>query len=229
VPGRVLSLDVSTNTGYAVFDGGADVLVAYGFMAMMKRPSQYPLPYPLNYAVAATDYARALVTLVEQFEPVAIVVEETNPGHEVLSQRTLEWIHMALNLKLGMATKVCYVRTGDWRRAVGLQLSKVQAKANLKKSLEKAKKEASAIRFLIKAAGTSKVNAMHVAKLKKDLKALQLFRTTRKHLAVNMVNELYKLDLKIADNDTADAILLGRAFYLGATVCDGKMPSKKQS
>jgi hypothetical protein len=38
-------------------------------------------------------------------------------------------------------------------------------------------------------------------------------RVTKKHLAVRTANELYGLKLKVKDNDMADAILLGRAFF----------------
>lgn len=38
-------------------------------------------------------------------------------------------------------------------------------------------------------------------------------RITKKHLSVRMANDLYGLKLKIKDNDIADAICLGRAFY----------------
>jgi len=38
-------------------------------------------------------------------------------------------------------------------------------------------------------------------------------KITPKHLAVQKVNELYGLDFKIKDNDKADAILMGLAFW----------------
>lgn len=39
-------------------------------------------------------------------------------------------------------------------------------------------------------------------------------KITKKHLAVNMVNEKYHLGLKLKDNDQADAILMNLAFHL---------------
>jgi D-alanyl-D-alanine carboxypeptidase len=38
-------------------------------------------------------------------------------------------------------------------------------------------------------------------------------KITKKHLSVRAANDLYSLNLKIKDNDIADAICLGRAFY----------------
>jgi hypothetical protein len=38
-------------------------------------------------------------------------------------------------------------------------------------------------------------------------------KVTKKHLSVRAANHLYSLNLKIKDNDIADAICLGRAFY----------------
>ncbi len=40
-----------------------------------------------------------------------------------------------------------------------------------------------------------------------------LTTTTKKHAAVKVCNERYKLSLKIGDNDIADAILLGLGYY----------------
>jgi hypothetical protein len=39
-------------------------------------------------------------------------------------------------------------------------------------------------------------------------------KITPKHLAVQKSNELYGLELKLKDDDIADAILLGRAFLI---------------
>ncbi len=38
-------------------------------------------------------------------------------------------------------------------------------------------------------------------------------KITKKHLSVRAVNSLYNLKLKLKDNDIADSICLGRAFY----------------
>lgn len=223
----ILSLDISTKTGWAVMDG-ADVLTASGVVHMARRPADFDLPYPVNYAAAARSYATELLALLVDRSPSIVVVEETNPGHEVLSQRILEWIHMAVVEALGPLVPVVYIRTGDWRRAVGLQLTRDQAKANLSRNLAKAKAEAAALRRQIKALGSGRANSMKVLGLKNELYALHTFRTTRKHLAVWMVNRLYGMGLTIAGNDIADAILLGRSYFLGAARCDGKMPTPKR-
>jgi hypothetical protein len=44
---------------------------------------------------------------------------------------------------------------------------------------------------------------------------------TKKHLAIRFVNATYGLDLKVKDNDIADAICLGAAYLNGARTCDG--------
>ena len=37
-------------------------------------------------------------------------------------------------------------------------------------------------------------------------------KISKKHLAVRMVNDLYGKQLKLKDNDEADAILMGQAY-----------------
>jgi hypothetical protein len=48
-------------------------------------------------------------------------------------------------------------------------------------------------------------------------------KVTTKHLAVRLVNSVYGLGLKQKDNNDADAICLGLAFFAGAQPCDGAM------
>ena len=221
---RVLSLDLSTKTGWALLSG-PDTLEASGVLHMAKKPGDYPLAYPLNYVAAAKDHAWAILCLVNEQRPTVVVVEETTPGHETYSHKILEFIHFAVAEALCLRGPIYYLRTGEWRRAVGLQLTKEQAKANLRKNLDKAKREASAIRFLLKQLKGKLKHSDHAEKLRADLKALRMFRTTRKHLAVEKANSIYGLKLIQKENDQADAILIGRAFCLGATRCDGKPPT----
>ena len=46
-------------------------------------------------------------------------------------------------------------------------------------------------------------------------------KVTKKHLAVRRANDLFNLTLIQKDNDVADSLLLGTAYFLGAEVCDG--------
>jgi hypothetical protein len=81
-------------------------------------------------------------------------------------------------------------------------LSKEQKKANAK--LSKAKRESA------------------LAGVKLDKKKLGIKgKTNKKHLAVQRANDEYNLKLKQKDNNEADAICLGLAFFNNCTPCDG--------
>jgi chromosome segregation ATPase len=107
-------------------------------------------------------------------------------------------------------------------------MSKTDLKGNQKKSRLKANQKAKTLRGQIKALGTKKANAPEVAKLKAELRLLQLGKITRKHLAVRKVNELFGLNFNLDKNDIADSILLGMAYLKGAPICDGLRPKQKK-
>ena len=229
---RVLALDLSTKTGWAVLDEQeppVGALWEYGLFEMSFFPEDYKeLKYPFNYIEAAKRFAIDLAELVRSKNPDVIVIEETNPGRETYSQKLLEFLHCSL-LRALFGLNVQYVRTGAWRKVMDLRMSKQDLKGNQRKNLEKAKKKAKEIRTVIKAFGTKKANSDQVVELKQQLAALQLGRITRKHLAVRMVNQMFNLNFSLVDNNQADAILLGVAYIKGAEICDGLRPKQKKA
>ena len=97
---RILALDLSTHTGWALFE--EDVLKEYGLLEMDRLPESYKdHPYPINYVLAAERHSARLYDLVGRHQPDIIVIEETVPGRETYSQKLLEFLHC----KIGRASR----------------------------------------------------------------------------------------------------------------------------
>jgi len=95
-----------------------------------------------------------------------------------------------------------YVSSGDWRKNQGLKMSKEDQKRNAK--LSKAKREAAA------------------AGVKLDKKALGIRgKKTKKHVAIDHANAVYQLELKAKDDDIADAICVGLAYFNHVPIATG--------
>jgi hypothetical protein len=205
---KVLGLDISTKPGWALLENAQ--LLAFGQLGLDRTVHEYG-PYPWNYVVVSDDIAGFLYDKVVQLNPDIVVIEETNLGKNRYAQKTLEFIHRALLVKLQKWAqegnrKVIYLSSSSWRQALGLVMSKEDKKNNAK--IAKAKK-------LSQASGHS------VHALKKTLGVRG--KINKKHLALRYVNETFGLTLKVKDNDAADAICLAAAFLKGATPADGVM------
>lgn len=202
---RVLTLDLSLSTGYAVFDvieNHGPELVAWGRLSSDQRVNDYGL-YPYNYVKAAEDIARLSAIEVDAYKPDVVVIEETNGSKSRYTQKILEFIHFAILKELEEGPKLAYINTGDWRRSLGIVMGKEDKKLNSKLSAAKRK---------ARDKGT-----------KLDKKALGIRgKINKKHLALRFVNEKYpSLNLKVKDDDVADAICLGLAYIKGVPLCDG--------
>jgi hypothetical protein len=204
---KVLGLDISTSAGWAFLEDAQ--LVSFGHIGLKKTVHEYG-SYPWNYLDAANEMATLLFEKVQVINPDMIVIEETNLGKSRYSQKLLEFIHLSLMSRLSIwrdmrpGRSVVYLSSSTWRQALGLQMSKEDKRNNAK--LSKAKK----------------IATESGAKL--DKKALGVRgKINKKHLALRYVNETYGLNLKVKDNDAADAICLGAAFLRGAEPCDGVM------
>ena len=202
---RVLSLDISTNTGYALLDKERVCPILWGNVWNEEKVDTFG-SYPYSYLKAADTIAHKIQRIVERHQPDSIVIEETNKGKNRYSQKILEFIHCRVLDRLNYLPwqpRIFYISTSVWRQKVGIELTKEQKKANAK--LSKAKSKAG-------------------GKLTYDQKkALGLKgRTTKKHVAIIEVNRRYNLQLLQKDNDIAEAILLGVAFIEGAALANGK-------
>lgn len=182
---RVLALDASTKSGWALFvdgklsESGALTPVKVEDFNVNKDPQKSP-KYPYNI-VAAADKIAELVEdelLLMHWPLDVVVVENTNKGRNRHTQRILEFMHFTLLKKFfQLKQPMLYMDTSEWRSLVGLWMSKDDLKNNRE---VKAKKKRGKI--------------------------------SKKHLAVRMVNDLYGKNLKLKDNDEADAILMGQAY-----------------
>ncbi len=203
----VLGLDISTSSGWAVRRDGK--IVEYGTLTTPLTLAEYG-GYPYNYIQAANVMAGSLLSVVQEFAPDVIVIEETNLGKSRYTQKILEWIHLSLLLKLkelialqgSYSPKVIYLSSSVWRQALGLTMSKIDKKNNAK--LSKAKRLAAELG------------------VKVDKKTLGVAgKVNKKHIAIRHVNDTYGLKLKVKDDDVADAICLTEAYEKKATPCDG--------
>lgn len=198
---RVLALDLSSKTGWAFFDEG--VLKDRG-LVQLGQPILSFCEYPWCYMEAARAQAEKVYAVVQAIQPDQIVIEETNAGRNRYTQKFLEFLHCRI-LQLLEGRNVVYISSGVWRHKLELKLSAMDKRKNAR--IREAKK-------IAKQKGE---------KVDQDLlKQLgQKGRKGKKHLAVEYANATYGLQLKMKDNDIADAICLGTALLKGAEICDG--------
>lgn len=195
---RVLALDISSKTGYALFE--KDELKSFDTLFVDQKVKDFG-PYPQNYIKFAefiTDgiYKKTVIP----FDPEVVVIEETNASRQNYSQKTLEYIHFALNKKLGSeGRKVAYIRDGQWKRLVGAIQNTEERRLNQR------------------IARLKKKTGKRLAKI--DGKVIG--KRTRKHYALRAFKEIFGIELQRKFEDAADAALLGYAYLKGAPLCDG--------
>lgn len=147
MPQKVLALDLSTSTGWALLEG--EELLAYG---ALEAPSTKVSPYPWNYLNVSKQLAIQVKAVVDQHRPSLVVIEELNAARQRHSQKLLSFIHFAVLDQLEWAYEVAYVDTSAWRKTLGIKLTKEQRQQN---KLSKAKKKALGI--------AGKVTVKHLA------------------------------------------------------------------
>lgn len=201
----ILGLDLSTNTGYSVFED--EKLVSYGIIKTSKDKISDYGSYPQCYLAAADDMATQVSDLIQKISPNVLVIEETNKQARFSSRystKILEFIHCLIleKIKNQANLRIVYLSTGDWRRTVNIKLSKEQKKLNAKVS--KAKREGKKL---------TDVKGLEDIKIRGKI--------TNKHLAVQFVNAKFNLSFKLKNNDTAEAICLVEAYQNGCKHCDG--------
>lgn len=180
---RVLALDLSTSTGWALFEDGE--LIAHGRLPQVHvvdfnvnaHPNKSPA-YPGNMMDAARRLAALVAEQLDMLSPDRVVVENTVKGRNRHTQRILEWIHYTVIQEL-LARHVpfTYLDPSEWRKTLDIRLT-ADDKAN-----------------------------------NKDVKAgKKRGKVGKKHLAIRYCNEKYGLALKVKDDDIADAIALADAY-----------------
>jgi hypothetical protein len=98
---------------------------------------------------------------------------------------------------------IVYLNTRDWRKTLKIQLTNEDKKSN--KEVREAKKRA-----------TSTGTKVDYSKLKARGKI------GKKHLAIRYVNQAFGMNLRMKEDDIADAICLVDAYFQGAKPYDGK-------
>lgn len=128
---KILGLDISTKTGYAVMDDGA--LIDYGLLKVNAVKDEHQEDFAM--LERANLVTQKIMDIILTHDPDKIVVEQTNQGSFRGSQKQLEFLHctflteiVARNLK----NKVFYVDTSKWRSILKIRLSKDQKTHNKK-------------------------------------------------------------------------------------------------
>jgi hypothetical protein len=184
--------------------GALPKLLEYGQIIISETTDTYgDFPFAVN--LMADDMAGRLYDLVLRVQPQEIVIESTVKGRNRWSQQALEFLHCLFIYKLihkpllyGRPS-VKYVSPSTWRKHLTQRLS-VQDKLNNK---------------LVKTAKTKEER-----KRLRDENNLR-GKINKKHLAIRWAKENYKLDLKVKQDDVADALSLGVAYSQGCNVDTG--------
>jgi hypothetical protein len=195
---RVLSLDVSTKTGWAFMLSSKDDLQLQAF-GMIEQIPEPPGVYPSNYVNWAYLVFGKIVDLIEMFAPDCLVIEETVAGSKsVYSQKILEFCHFLLAKFIrDTGIKVVYFLTGEWRSVVNCRMTKEELLRNKKVRDYKIKNK---------------------TKVAKDLEGKRIGKITKKHVNIRRANEIFGefllAPLRKKNEDEADALLLGYAYHL---------------
>jgi Holliday junction resolvasome RuvABC endonuclease subunit len=133
---RILGLDVSTKTGFAVMDDG--ILTSKGLLTAHSDPTDDRIEdfSILDRARRSVDLIRDIITA---YSPDMIFIEQTNAGKFRSSQKQLEFIHClllsaisTLNSKKDFVRNTKYVDTSKWRSTLKIKLSAEQRQHNKK-------------------------------------------------------------------------------------------------
>jgi len=191
---RILSLDVSTRTGYALLisDENSYVLETYGTIPKVPMPTEEE--YPGSYVTWAYMVFDKILEVIDKYYPTFLVIEETTRSQNSFSQKILEFIHFLLAKHIrDNNLRVQYFLTGQWRGLVNSKMTKEERVKNKEISAYKKK---------------------HGTKLAKNEAGKVIGKITKKHISIRRTNELFGLNLKIKDNDASDAILLSLAYHI---------------
>lgn len=195
---RVLSLDISTKTGYALLisDESGIELEDWGQMPQIPQPDG---PYPHSFVDWAYKCFEKIVELIDRLAPDVLVIEETASGSKSAhSQKILEFIHwnVAKFIK-DTGIRATYVLTEQWRRETGCKMTKEESKHNKEVKKYKEKNE---------------------TKIAYNEDGKRVGKIGRKHVNVRRANEVFGQFLpellRKKDEDTADALLLAYCYHV---------------
>ena len=196
-PERVLSLDVSTKTGwsFAISSDSGIKLEDYGTIPQIHQPDG---DYPSNYVMWAYKCFAEIIRLIEKYSPEVLVIEDTSKGSKnAMSQKILEWTHFLLAQYIRSSkVKSVYLMTEQWRREIGCQMSKEEKLRN--KEVRTYKKK-------------------HKTVIAYDINGKRTGLIGRKHVNIRRVSEIFvgqlKEPLKRKDEDLADGLGLLACYH----------------
>lgn len=196
---RFLSLDVSTNTGWAIFDDaklthfGVFTCKVPGYKAAIKSYKDFPETYPYNFMDTADEIAKKCKEIADEFQPDNIVIEHTEGSKQRISQRLLEWTHYTIyQILRNDLIPSYYLLVADWRTQVKCYLKYWPEHSKWNKEVAKAKK-------ITPPRKRPRINGNVVSRI--DLKKLSIL----------IANEHF--DIQTKNDNIADAINLGRAAW----------------
>jgi hypothetical protein len=203
---RVLALDMSTKTGWAVVDMDKN-----GFKLQeagtLPKESEPEGNYPVNYIDWSRKCVKHIVSLISKYEPDEFVIEETAKGSKNnMSQKIVEFIHYEMAYLFEQYDNInkiynrTYFLTEEWRRICDCKMNDKEKKQNAE--VRKQRKKG--------------------IKVCKDKEGKRIGLIGKKHVNVRVANEVYGLDLMLKDEDRADALLLAHALYLTKYKGDSK-------
>lgn len=206
-PKRVLSLDMSSKTGWSLITSADEgySLVESGIIAKSSEPAG---KYPANYVDWAYQVFGEISKLIERLKPDVLVIEETVAGSkQVYSQKILEWIHFLVAKFIKESNiEAVYMLTGTWRSEVGCIMTKEERNKN------KAVRE-----FKAKVQKETGVKPMAAY----DINGKRIGLVNKKHVNIRRANEVFekflKKPLQKKDEDEADAMLLAYCYHLRRT------------
>jgi hypothetical protein len=220
-----LALDVSTKTGWALFDDKAQP-VSFGVLESQIQWDDQP--YPINFIAIAEHVgsliARKVMELMDDNIINDIVIEEINKTGRFgsrFSQKLLDMTHYTVVKKLmDFRVRIHYINTSTWRKHLGLSVAdtKKMAKPHLKTwtdlkrqfDAEKDKSKKQAIKVKLDE---------HKEFLKK--KCIH-GKIDKKSISVAYANLKWDKEFKKGDNDITDALAQGYSFLTGAPTVTNK-------
>lgn len=188
---KILSLDISSKTGWAVVSYDKELsLVESGRLDQVTNT--YSEEYPESYLKWSADIASEIVSLIEKKSADIVVIEETSKGSKnAKSQKILEWVHfLVASFLIEKKIKNHYLMTGEWRGLVSARMTKEELTRN---------------KIVKKQHATGN-------KVAKDESGKRIGKISKKHVNIRRANEIFNLNLKKKNEDEADAILLGVAY-----------------
>ena len=200
---RVLSLDISTKTGWclALSSDQGIALECYGQLDKIHCPEEEP--YPGSYVTWAYKCFIEIEKLIESLLPDVFVIEEVTKSKNAFSQKILDYIHF-LVAKFIQETgiKNVFFQTGDWRKEIGSYMNDLEKQRN---------KEVKAYKDgYFKKYGKETVTAY-------DINGKRIGKIGKKHVTIRLINETFKDQLKSPlrrkDEDTADGISLCWTYH----------------